>query len=680
MSVLQQLDVIGGSGSGTTSGPGNNQEAVQPWAELPDAAIALALRTPATRIPTGRRVSAAEAETSTEDPRARRKQIGKAAAELRRRHLPALLDYARLCGRPASAEDLALDAFQHAVREIRTAPRVAQPSRYDLLRHVPKTAARWAASGRRADLAPEFLAWLDGNPHSATGQPPSASLPLDATPALRAFRRLPDRARAILWHTVVEHDDPEETGRLLGVRPKTVPLLGRRALEHFRGVCLEAHADASDGRQCRGFGSLLEAATRCADARPSADIDQHLAGCPSCTHVHTLLAGMNERPDATLAEALLPWGGAALVAMRRPRTTTGTTPNRPPGRRGAARHPAGSGRRAASHVASRTASVSGAGRLLSLAGKFPVASVTAAVGLTVAAAALVPLPMVGGNTGSAAGPLPSDTPRSTPDGGSAPTPAVSTPPEPIAPPAPSYPPPPTNPPLPRLSLLPDRHSAGVAEPCPRGAGRDTADCHQATHGHTPPAPHSAPAPPHPDHSNSALPLPASVQAHAKVGTDTSVTSYLELLNGRSSLRLDVGHQFPKIGADVLASPLGADVLARPLGADVLAHTLDSGGGLHARVGVGHLTSSAGEPEHDTQLLPCASAGRVIPLGSRVFPDQSSARTASDDNSGGGVGIPAIQPQPQPRQTWLTGETASMPPRQQLPPRDSLFAPLAADKD
>ncbi|MEV0369628.1 ricin-type beta-trefoil lectin domain protein [Streptomyces sp. NPDC050636] len=593
MSDLQQVDVMAGADSVATSGPGSGQEAV-PWAELSDAALVLILRIPAIRVPTGRRVSAAERRISTEEIRARRKRIGKAAAELRRRHLPALLDYARLCGGAASAESLALEAFQSAVRDIRTAPGVEQPLRYDLLLHVPQTAVRWAAAGRREDLAPDFVAWLDEAARGGPGQSPAVRPWVDDSRVLRAFRRLPERARVVLWHAVVEHDDLAETSRFLGVQPRTVHLVGQRALEHLRRVCLQVHADHPDDEQCRRFGSLLEAATRRGGARASDDLDQHLAECPSCSRLRADLAAMNEHPDAVLAQALLPWGGAALVAGRRPRTH---------------------GRHAAAHAAHKTVSASGAGRLRSLAGRFPAASITAAVGLTVAAAALVPLPMTGGNTGSAAGPPPGDTSRSAPDARATatPAPAVSTTPEPRDPPSP-------------------RHSAEPAK------------------SHAPSPRHSAPA----------RPRPAPVHAHAKVRT------YTELINGRSGLCLDVQGQFPQYGADVVARTCaGTPTQKWHVTGDGFIRNyadpgfcLDSGGSVHGWVGVWSCAFSADESEHDKQLFGRGPDGSLIPLANPVFPDRRFALTPSGESSGCGVGIAAVHSEPS--QAWRTGAVASVP--------------------
>lgn len=398
----RQIDTHGNADSVDAHGQGGGTEAVV-WADLPDAALIVRLRIPATSVPTDRQPPVpTEQRTGAEDPRVRRKRIREAAAELRRRHFSALLDYARLCAADKSAPALALESFHRAVRDIRTAPDTAQPPPHHLFLLVQQTAELWAGTVRRGEVAADFLEWLDRKTHTVPAHPTVAqptvntsSTTWDISPTTWAFHQLPERTQAILWHTVVQQRAPAETGRTLGIAPESLPDLRQRALEQLRHVCLRVHAELSGNEQCRHFSSLLDVSTRSAGACPGDGLEQHLATCPVCSQARSQLAGLHEQPDATLAEALLPWAGAAYAAAAR--------------------------RHAAS--VSRVAPAPAQRGLRRLAHAGPAASITAAAGFLVAAAAVIHLPVHGHSIG-AAGPVSAvPTPESSPHPTRAPLPS-----------------------------------------------------------------------------------------------------------------------------------------------------------------------------------------------------------------------------------------------------------------
>ena len=272
-----------------------------------------------------------------------------AVAELRRRHGPAVLSYARICCRDAhAAEELADEAFQYAQQAAQASlgPKVSW--RHSLLILVQHAAARWATTTRRAELGPDFAAWLDEAAGNTQGTSPDLRLLESRSLMLLGFRALPERTQAVLWHAVVEEDDDSDTALLLGIGPRSVPHLREKAREAHREAYLQVRAThCSD--DCRRFSGLVEAAARRSGIHQNADLDRHLADCPRCSRILTDLIGMSERPDAVLAEGLLMWGGAAYVAARLTKTVAGRTINvpTPQGARTSSGRPPASGRSAA---------------------------------------------------------------------------------------------------------------------------------------------------------------------------------------------------------------------------------------------------------------------------------------------------------------------------------------------
>ncbi|MEU5533957.1 hypothetical protein [Streptomyces sp. NPDC020362] len=377
-------------------------EAALPWAALPDAALVARLRTPAT--------SSRPSGLGSADPRACRKQIAAAAAELRRRRLPAVLDYAGLFAAEASVQALTREALQHAVRDIRTAPDVDHPPPHHPLLLVERTAGLWAGTTRRKELSADFVAWLDRTTHTLPRRPSTAPPSRECDSIVRAYQELPRRTQGALWHSVVQRDGAHAAGRSLGVHPDRVPHLRRSALEDIRLAYLHLDSEPAAKGHCRCFSSLLEAATRRRGAYPSDALDRHTAVCFGCSRARSVLNGMNERPGEVMAAALLPWGGAAFAAARRRRTTNALPApraGRMPGTRGRAQP--------------RTERAPGLPWLRHVARKCPAVTVTAAAGILAAAATTVHLP-VNGHTTGAADPVPRDSARTSPHP-AAPTPA-----------------------------------------------------------------------------------------------------------------------------------------------------------------------------------------------------------------------------------------------------------------
>ncbi|WP_262009177.1 RICIN domain-containing protein [Streptomyces sp. FIT100] len=254
-----------------------------------------------------------------------------AAQELKRRHLPAVLDYARLCGRHQTAgNQLAVLAFDLAAKEAFRGLRPRGTWRHHLLMLVQRAGAAWAAGGRRERLVSGFAEWTDqyadvaadssaGAAGAADAPGPAAAagprpLRFEASSAMvTAFYGLPEPTRGVLWYAVVDEEPDATVASYLGVPPRLVPELQDRARDALRHAYIQAHLERAGERKCLGFRRIIEAAARPEDGRRSEDLTVHLAECPSCTRLVAELARMAADPRAVFADGLLGWGGAAYA-------------------------------------------------------------------------------------------------------------------------------------------------------------------------------------------------------------------------------------------------------------------------------------------------------------------------------------------------------------------------------
>ncbi|MDT0432693.1 sigma-70 family RNA polymerase sigma factor [Streptomyces salyersiae] len=249
-----------------------------------------------------------------------------ATAELYRRHAPAVLTYARSCCRdPHTAEDLASEAFARTVRAVRDGRGPNDAWRPYLLAVVRHTAADWADQARRVDLAPGFGAWLDAAARREGAEPVSHEADgaehlvraEDGDLVTAAFRSLPERWRAVLWHCVVEEEPAARVGTLLGLTPSGVTSLTARAREGLREAYLAAHvSQGAADEECRRCGDRLAAAVRRSRPRRDPALDRHLERCGRCRRAALELTDLNQRLRTILPVAVLLFGGPAYLEAR----------------------------------------------------------------------------------------------------------------------------------------------------------------------------------------------------------------------------------------------------------------------------------------------------------------------------------------------------------------------------
>ncbi|MFC8142411.1 RICIN domain-containing protein [Streptomyces paradoxus] len=250
-----------------------------------------------------------------------------ALQELRARHHPHVLAYARLCSPNESmARQLAAQAFTLAARQAARGIDPGLPWRHRLLLLVARSAGTWAEDGRAAGLDAGLLLVLN-----TTG--PSGVLPS----MLTAFQTLPSRTQGLIWYGIVEREPTERTAALLGLTREDVTYGTDPALQQLARACLRTRLAASEDPDCPDFSRLIEESVRPDNPRDSADLHAHTARCPRCTTAYEELSALRDAPRTALAEGLLPWGGTAYAADEREARGTGVG-RTPPGRAGSGRH------------------------------------------------------------------------------------------------------------------------------------------------------------------------------------------------------------------------------------------------------------------------------------------------------------------------------------------------------
>ncbi|WP_053709316.1 RICIN domain-containing protein [Streptomyces sp. NRRL B-3648] len=234
--------------------------------------------------------------------------------ELLDRHWAAAFAYARLCtDGPRAAGMLTTAAFTRlfgaSLRQ--TGPTAAW--RPQVLVAVRRIAAEWDTDGRRELLHPGLRSG-DGPGDGAAARllPPSERRLL-----ARAFQRIPETSRAVLWHAEVEAEPLAVPAALLGLDAEDARVELERARERLREECLQVHRELAPEAECRRYLRMLDVTFRRGGTDIDPDLGQHLAGCAHCGRTAGQLAEFNgDALGLGLAEAVLGWGAHGYVQSR----------------------------------------------------------------------------------------------------------------------------------------------------------------------------------------------------------------------------------------------------------------------------------------------------------------------------------------------------------------------------
>ncbi|MGV9940537.1 RICIN domain-containing protein [Streptomyces sp. NPDC003401] len=247
--------------------------------------------------------------------------------ELLDRHWEAAFAYARLCADGERAAGmLTTAAFTRLFGEALRQNGPASAWRPHLLVTVRRIAAEWDSDGRRDLLHPDVRAAEDA------GERPAARLlpPAHRRLLSRAFQRLPQSARCLLWHTEIEAEPLAVPAGLLGLEEEGARLELRRARERFREECLQGHRELAVDEDCHRYHRLLDVTCRRGGIDVDPDLRAHLGHCRHCAHTADQLGRFEAGLALALAEGVLGWGAAAYLRARTEPSTDAPATAPPP--------------------------------------------------------------------------------------------------------------------------------------------------------------------------------------------------------------------------------------------------------------------------------------------------------------------------------------------------------------
>lgn len=196
--------------------------------------------------------------------------------ELFRRHSDAVRRYARTCCRDAhTADDLTAEVFARTLQAVRGGAGPEQAVRAYLLTTVRRVAAAWTKTAKREQLVEDFALFADQAARSSSsevsdqdtldlGADVQAMRIAEKSLAMEAFRSLPERWQAVLWHTTVEEESPSDVAPLFGLTANATAVLASRAREGLKQAYLQAHVSQTltAGGDCAQYADRLGAYAR----------------------------------------------------------------------------------------------------------------------------------------------------------------------------------------------------------------------------------------------------------------------------------------------------------------------------------------------------------------------------------------------------------------------------------
>ncbi|MGR6968521.1 ricin-type beta-trefoil lectin domain protein [Streptomyces cynarae] len=230
--------------------------------------------------------------------------------ELLDRHWEAAFSYARLCTDGAHpAGMLTTAAFTRLFEDSARQGGPTAAWRPQLLVAIRRLAAEWDTDHRRELLHPVLRS------ATAPGERAAARLlpPGNRRLVSRAFPRLAEPARCLLWHVEVEREELALPAALLGIDTGDAEVRLERAREQLREACLDVHRESAPDQECRRYVRLLDVSLRRENPVLDPDLRLHMDGCAHCHHAAEQLEGFRARLPLLLAEGVLGWGAQAYL-------------------------------------------------------------------------------------------------------------------------------------------------------------------------------------------------------------------------------------------------------------------------------------------------------------------------------------------------------------------------------
>ncbi|WP_143589915.1 sigma-70 family RNA polymerase sigma factor, partial [Streptomyces africanus] len=247
--------------------------------------------------------------------------------ELFRRHAQAVRRYARTCCRDShTADDLTAEVFARMLQAVRGGSGPEHAVRAYLLTSLRRVAASWTRSARREQLVDDFAvfaaqsargSYVSGGDTLDLGADVRAMHDAEGSMAMRAFRSLPERWQAVLWHTEVEDESPGEVATLFGLDADGTRVLAGRAREGLKHACLQAHVSAAltADEDCAHYADQLGTYARGRlRTRAERGLRKHLEECAKCRLAATQLEEVAGGIPAVVPLAVIGWFGAAGYA------------------------------------------------------------------------------------------------------------------------------------------------------------------------------------------------------------------------------------------------------------------------------------------------------------------------------------------------------------------------------
>ncbi|MFG2887782.1 sigma-70 family RNA polymerase sigma factor [Streptomyces sp. NPDC048297] len=255
--------------------------------------------------------------------------------ELYRRHADAVRRYARTCCRDGhTADDLTAEVFARMLQAVRGGSGPEYAVRAYLLTSVRRVAAHWTRSARREHLVDDFALFAQQSSRASEVSDDTASLgsfgagldlgadvraihEAEQSMAMQAFRSLPERWQAVLWHTEVEDESPSEVAVLFGLDANGTRVLASRAREGLKQAYLQAHVSATlaDDAECARYADQLGGyARRKLRIRAERGLRKHLEECAKCRLAAAQIEEVASGIPGVVPVAVIGWFGAAGYA------------------------------------------------------------------------------------------------------------------------------------------------------------------------------------------------------------------------------------------------------------------------------------------------------------------------------------------------------------------------------
>ncbi|WP_367043528.1 sigma-70 family RNA polymerase sigma factor [Streptomyces sp. Je 1-332] len=255
--------------------------------------------------------------------------------ELYRRHAEAVRRYARTCCRDAhTADDLTAEVFARMLQAVRGGSGPEYAVRAYLLTTVRRVAAGWTKSAKREQLVEDFAVFAAQASRSSEVSDDTASISsfgagldlgadvramheAEQSMAMQAFRSLPERWQAVLWHTEIEDESPSDVATLFGLDANGTRVLAKRAREGLKEAYLQAHVSTTltENGECARYADRLGAYARGSlRTRAERGLRKHLEECAKCRLAAGQIKEVASGIPGVVPIAVIGWFGAAGYA------------------------------------------------------------------------------------------------------------------------------------------------------------------------------------------------------------------------------------------------------------------------------------------------------------------------------------------------------------------------------